>query len=216
MNGPDAEREGRGRSGSGAPMQPPGLTALVYREQALPIVVGAGGADWDWRRLLRAARPIDGTVRADLAHDGCGFQARRSRIVYALAERLGWSGPASEAHLHGLATVRAGLSDDGLYGAWPRAGGVLDGMGLLYEQAFVLLALAAAHARTQDAAIEAEALALLEARERFRPPARRVCRGAGPRLAFLFANPNMHLFELPGVGGDIGQSVLERAVGGAG
>jgi mannose-6-phosphate isomerase len=120
-------------------------------------------------------------------------QARQS-YVYALAERLGWSGPAADAHQHGLAAVLAGRGADGLYGALPRSGLALDGMGLLYEQAFVLLALAAAHARSKDAALEAAARALLERLGDFAHPLGGY--GEAPGLASpLFANPNMHLFE---------------------
>lgn len=134
---------------------------------------------------------LDGTP-ADLPRR-LRVQARQS-YVYALAERLGWSGPAAQASQHGLTAVLAGRADDGLYGAYPRSGVVLDGMGLLYEQAFVLLALAAGHARTGDAALEAEARRLLERIADFAHPLGGY--GDAPGLAEpLFANPNMHLFE---------------------
>ncbi|HLY78923.1 MAG TPA: AGE family epimerase/isomerase [Caulobacteraceae bacterium] len=120
-------------------------------------------------------------------------QARQS-YVYALASRLGWPGPAAPASQHGLAAVLAGRAGDGLYGAYPRSGDNLDGMGLLYEQAFVLLALAAAHARTGDAALEAEALRLLDRIADFAHPLGGYADLPGVAEP-LFANPNMHLFE---------------------
>jgi len=120
-------------------------------------------------------------------------QARQS-YVYALAERLGWSGPAAEAHQHGLTAVLAGRGDDGLYGAMPRFGLALDGMGLLYEQAFVLLGLAAAHARSKDATLEAAGRALLDRLSEFAHPLGGYAEAPG-LASPLFANPNMHLFE---------------------
>jgi mannose-6-phosphate isomerase len=120
-------------------------------------------------------------------------QARQAH-VFALAERLGWTGPAAKAHEHGLTAVLAGKSDDGLFGGYPRSGGTLDGMGLLYEQAFVLLALAAGHARTGDAALETHALALLTRIGDFAHPFGGYSDLPGVTEP-LFANPNMHLFE---------------------
>jgi mannose/cellobiose epimerase-like protein (N-acyl-D-glucosamine 2-epimerase family) len=134
---------------------------------------------------------LDGTP-ADLPRR-LRVQARQS-YVYALAGRLRWSGPAAQASQHGLAAVLAGRAEDGLYGACPRSGAVLDGMGLLYEQAFVLLALAAGHARTGDAALETEALRLLARIADFAHPLGGYMDLPGVAEP-LFANPNMHLFE---------------------
>jgi mannose/cellobiose epimerase-like protein (N-acyl-D-glucosamine 2-epimerase family) len=134
---------------------------------------------------------LDGTP-ADLPRR-LRVQARQA-YVYALAERLGWTGPAAQARQHGLAAVLAGRGEDGLYGACPRSGAALDGMGLLYEQAFVLLALASSHARTGEAALEVEALRLLERIADFAHPLGGYMEAPGV-AAPLFANPNMHLFE---------------------
>jgi len=134
---------------------------------------------------------LDGTP-ADLPRR-LRVQARQS-YVYAQAARLGWPGPAPQASQQGLTAVLAGRAEDGLYGACPRTGAILDGMGLLYEQAFVLLALAAGHARTGESALETEALRLLEQIADFAHPLGGYA--DAPGLAEpLFANPNMHLFE---------------------
>ena len=134
---------------------------------------------------------LDGTP-ADLPRR-LRVQARQT-YVYALAERLGWPGPAAQARRHGLAAVLNGRGEDGLFGACPRSGAALDGMGLLYEQAFVLLALAASHARTSEAALEAQALALLGRIADFAHPLGGYMELPGIAEP-LFANPNMHLFE---------------------
>ncbi len=118
-------------------------------------------------------------------------QARQTH-VYALAARMGWSAAAEAASRHGLAAVRAARGDDGLYrlGGYPVAH---DGMGLVYDQAFVLLALASYRAAF-GGGLEAEAAALARRLEAFADPAGGY--GETPGLAApLFANPNMHLFE---------------------
>ena len=160
-----------------------------FNERALPIwwERGADLAGGGYFERLN----LDGTP-SDLPRR-LRVQARQAH-VYALAERLGWAGPAAQAHEHGLAAVIAGRADDGLYGACPRSGAVLDGMGLLYDQAFVLLALAAAHARTGDAALETQALTLLVRLTDFAHPLGGYMDMPGMAEP-LFANPNMHLFE---------------------
>jgi len=178
-------------NGAGAPPAVREAAARLlawFHEHALPLwwTRGADRAGGFFERLDLSGAPVDLPRRLRV-------QARQS-YVYALAGRLGWSGPAAEAHQHGLAAVLAGRGDDGLYGALPRSGLALDGMGLLYEQGFVLLALAAAHARSKDAALEAAARALLDRLSDFAHPLGGY--GEAPGLASpLFANPNMHLFE---------------------
>ena len=162
----------------------------------------------DW--FVQGALPIWWERGADVAgggyfdrlgHDGAPVDLpRRLRVqarqthVYALARQLGWPGPAAAALRHGLAAVLAARGEDGLYGALPRSGAALDGMGLVYDQAFALLALAAGHAETGDAALEAAALALLDRLDDFAHPLGGYAEAPG-LVAPLFANPNMHLLE---------------------
>jgi mannose/cellobiose epimerase-like protein (N-acyl-D-glucosamine 2-epimerase family) len=144
----------------------------------------AGGGFFD--RLGTDGAPVEATPRFRV-------QARQAH-VYALARRLGWTGPAELALGHGLTAVLASCGADGLYGALPRSGAALDGMGLLYDQAFALLALASVFAISHDPALETAALALLDRLDDFANPLGGY--GEAPNLAApLFANPNMHLFE---------------------
>jgi mannose-6-phosphate isomerase len=180
------------RGGAGAPEPVRAASQRLLRwflDSALPIWWerggdAAGGGYFD--RLGLDGAPVDLPRRLRV-------QARQTH-VYALARQLGWSGPATAAHRHGLAAVLAGRGEDGLYGALPRSGAALDGMGLLYDQAFVLLALAAGHAGSGDAALETAALALLARLADFAHPLGGYAERPG-LAAPLFANPNMHLFE---------------------
>ena len=180
------------RNGAGAPPAVREAAARLlawFHDRALPLW-WARGADRSgggfFERLDLGGAPLNLPRRLRV-------QARQS-YAFALAERLGWTGPAAEAHQHGLAAVLAGRGEDGLYGALPRSGLALDGMGLLYEQAFVLLALAAAHARSKDAALETAARALLDRLSDFAHPLGGYAEAPG-LASPLFANPNMHLFE---------------------
>lgn len=128
---------------------------------------------------------------------------RRARVVtrqiwaYAVAAELGWDGPWRE-------TVEAGLDiletryrrDDGLYRVLVGPdGAVLDDEPALYEQAFTMLALAAANAVFPDRGCEAAAVTVREAL------IARVGRPDGgfyettPHAPPLRANPHMHLLE---------------------
>ena len=174
--------------GAGAPLAVRQAAARLlawFNERALPLwwEHGADRSDGGFFERLN----LDGSP-ANLPRR-LRVQARQAH-VYALAERLGWSGPAGEAHRHGLAAVLAGRGDDGLYGALPRSGPALDGMGLLYDQAFALLALAA----SGEAALEADARALMDRLADFALPIGGYAERPG-LAAPLFANPNMHLFE---------------------
>jgi len=120
-------------------------------------------------------------------------QARQAH-VYALAPALGWSGPAKAASRHGLAGLMSMRCDDGLYRSTPDAAPTLDGMGLLYDQAFALLALASDRAAFGDRAQERLALALAERLDHFAHPLGGFAEAPGLAEP-LFANPNMHLFE---------------------
>jgi mannose/cellobiose epimerase-like protein (N-acyl-D-glucosamine 2-epimerase family) len=162
------------------------------------------------RWLLDAALPIWWERSAD--HKGGGYFDRlnldgsvaempkrlrvqaRQAYVYALAPGLGWAGPAKEASRHGLTQVMAHKCDDGLFRTRPDEPGPLDGMGLIYDQDFVLLALASDLAAFGDRGQERHALAVLRDIAAFAHP-----RGGyadAPGLAEpLFGNPSMHLFE---------------------
>jgi mannose/cellobiose epimerase-like protein (N-acyl-D-glucosamine 2-epimerase family) len=162
------------------------------------------------RWLLEAALPIWWERGAD--HAGGGFfdrlgldgvpdagpkrvrvQARQAH-VYALAASLGWTGPAKTASRHGLASLMSMRCGDGLYRPTPETIQPLDGMGLLYDQAFVLLALASDRAAFGDNGQEAPARTLIERVTAFAHPLGGFAEA--PNLAEpLFANPNMHLFE---------------------
>jgi len=160
--------------------------------------------------LLDDALPIWWETAAD--HAGGGYHDRlnldgsvavlprrlrvqaRQAFVYAMAPKFGWTGPSESACRHGVKAVLACRREDGLYRPTPGAVAPLDGMGLLYDQAFVLLALANDKAAFGDNGQEAPALALLESIGGFAHPLGGY--GEAPGLAEpLFANPNMHLFE---------------------
>jgi mannose-6-phosphate isomerase len=161
--------------------------------------------------LIEAAYPIWWEAGAD--RQGGGFfdrlaldaspaaSPRRVRVqarqayAYAQAPGLGWKGPAEAASRHGLAGLAAFKRADGLYGPTPpRPPSPLDGMGELYDQAFVLLALANVRAAFGGTDLEPEAVRLRERLAPFAYPLGGY--GEAPGLAEpLFANPNMHLFE---------------------
>jgi mannose-6-phosphate isomerase len=149
-------------------------------DHALPIWWRAG-ADLDGGgfhdTLDAAGRPIPGPKRVRV-------QARQV-FSYRVAGELGWDGPWQRAMDHGLDVLaRRFRRPDGLYRALADAG---DEAADLYDQGFVLLALAQVHNSPDTAAA---ALALLESLPR---------EGAGGFAGLdggeLRANPNMHLFE---------------------
>jgi mannose-1-phosphate guanylyltransferase/mannose-6-phosphate isomerase len=162
--------------------------------------------------LTTAALPLWWTLGADHANGGfheevgadgrTGEADRRLRVqgrqthVFARAGLSGWSGPWRQAVEHGLDSLKTQYRrDDGLYRTLVTAAGAPKNEdALLYDQAFVLLALASAKAagvRPQDCA--AEALSLLTAvRREFSHPTggfREV-----DQRSFQ-SNPQMHLFE---------------------
>lgn len=164
---------------------------------------------WFGEWLYLQALPLWWTLGAD--HEGGGFREtlgadgepierfRRARVParqaysYAAAGLAGWKGPWRQAVKHGLDALALGhRRADGLYAANSALdGGAVDRETYLYDQAFVLLALAAA----QSAGVgehETEALALLDrieatfrAQEGFREAGRQ------PNQS----NAVMHLFE---------------------
>jgi mannose/cellobiose epimerase-like protein (N-acyl-D-glucosamine 2-epimerase family) len=115
--------------------------------------------------------------------------------VFGLADSRGWMRGAESACQHGLAGLASMRRADGLYRAsGPSAAPVLDGMGLLYDQAFVLLALDTGRRVFADPRYEREAGDLRERLAAFAHPLGGFAEAPG-LASPLFSNPNMHLFE---------------------
>lgn len=163
------------------------LDEWLYR-QALPLwwTLGADHEHGGFREALGAdGEPVEERRRARVP--------ARQAYVYAAAGLAGWKGPWRQAVTHGLeALARGHRRDDGLYAANSAlSGGAVDRDAYLYDQAFVLFALATA----QTAGVgehEAEALALLD----------RIESAFRSDIGFCEAGPNayqsnavMHLFE---------------------
>lgn len=157
-------------------------------EEALPLWAQAGvdpaGGFHD--RLDDARRPIPGPKR--LRVQG------RQVFVYAEAGRIGWTGPWRDLVEHGLKFLMDNAPLDG--GPLPSLYEHGKARGLaLYDQAFVLLALAHGRRALDEPKLEVRALGFLEMlRQRLGRP------GGGfnelsPAEAPLQANPHMHLFE---------------------
>lgn len=163
---------------------------------------------FDWMDL--AALPLWATLGVEA--DGAFAEAldargkavgdfRRARVqgrqayVYAAAGKAGWGGPWTRLVRDGLAAFEASnLRPDGLYRTRVgRDGAVLDDTPWLYDQAFVLFALAAAAMVGIDAeANAARAHRLFDALEALRHPAGG-WREAGDHP--FQANAHMHLLE---------------------
>lgn len=171
-----------------------------------PIVAGARNFA-DWLRLR--ALPLWSTMGLGsqgfaeaLSIDARGLEIpsrslvqARQTYVYAAAGRLGWTGPWREAVGAGLGALATRFSrDDGsVRAAIGRDGAIIDDTVRLYDQAFVMLALATAHTAgvdregaERDAVRRREALgAMAHPQGGFREA------GAHP----FQANAQMHLFE---------------------
>ncbi len=156
-------------------------------DHALPLwwEVGADHARGGFfERIDLAGQAVPGPRRARVA--------ARQTWVYATAGDLGWTGPWREAVAHGAKALDAYARPDGLYGILADADGVLiDDTPAPYEQAFILLALSAAHA-TFGGDFEARAVHLRETLL-----AKGIVRADGgvEEDGALQANPMMHLFE---------------------
>ena len=164
------------------------------------------------RWLMQDALPLWWARGADHAEGGFvdrmeldgvparGFAKRvrvqaRQAYVFGLADTRGWMPRADYACQHGLAGLASMRRVDGLYRvSTPPAPAPLDGMGLLYDQAFVLLALDTGRAVFADARYEREADDLRDRLEAFAHPLGGFAEAPG-MLSPLFSNPNMHLFE---------------------
>ena len=172
-----------------------------------PALEAARGRLMRW--LLEDALPLwaarsrdpEGGFHDRLGLDGAPVAAaKRVRVqarqayVYATAAERGWMPDAEAVSRHALTAMLTMRGDDGLYhnAAPPAAGATYDGMGLIYDQAFALLALAHGHGLTGE--FEPEADALRRAIAPFTVPAGGYAEAPGLAQP-LFANPNMHLFE---------------------
>jgi mannose-6-phosphate isomerase len=165
---------------------------------------------WDNRRTWLFEKALPLWAQADVDPEG-GFHDRlngdgtpvdepkrlrvqaRQVVVYALAGSVGWQGPWQDMVLHGLRFFREYKDSNGCY---PSVYLHDDAQGTtLYDQAFVLLALAHARQALNEPEIEQEAFALLHIlRERIARPQGGFLEFA-PGPARLQANPNMHLYE---------------------
>lgn len=168
----------------------------------------------DFKRwAFDSALPIWWKVGADhagggffeaIGHDGRAIEGpRRARVqarqiyVYAIAADLGWPGPARDAVMHGLTFVLENYRrSDGLFRTLVSPGGAaLDDDATLYDQAFMLLALAAAAKMfPDDTRLAPIALAALAALRKHR------AHSGGGFLETLDptphrSNPHMHLLE---------------------
>ena len=150
----------------------------------------------------RGADRAEGGFVDRLTQDGTpatGFAKRvrvqaRQAYVYGQAAAHGWMTGADRAARHALDGLAAMKRSDGLYRPAQAHGGALDGMGVLYDQAFALLALATGFAVFQEPEFEREACALRDRLAAFAHPLGGFAEAPG-HAAPLFANPNMHLFE---------------------
>jgi mannose-1-phosphate guanylyltransferase/mannose-6-phosphate isomerase len=181
------------------PPAPPSLATLKDRFEtwlfgsALPLwwTLGADHVAGGFREVLDArARPVVRPLRARV-------QARQA-YSFAAAGGLGWPGPWRQATAHGLEFLRTRYRRaDGLYRTLVAPDGApLDDTAMVYDQAFVLLALAQAAEVMPDRAetFRAEAGALLEALRAARGhPAGGFSEPVGPSL--FQADPQMHLLE---------------------
>lgn len=170
-------------------------------------------ARWAREWLFDAALPIWWRVGADpsggfhekVALDGKAVIAPRrlrvqTRQTYAFIEggRLGWQGPWREAAEHGLCFfLNHYRRADGLYRCLVAPdGSPLDETADLYDQAFVLFAMAHAHAAgigSMDLVGAARALQAELAAQRAHPVLG--FEEATPRVLPLRSNPHMHLLE---------------------
>ncbi|WP_427790992.1 AGE family epimerase/isomerase [Brevundimonas diminuta] len=199
---------------------------LDFRK-AEPEALEAGGrrfADW----LRQSALPLwstlgqdeDGRFAEALSLDGHVMKvARRARVQarqiwsYAEAGRLGWGGPWRRAVRLGAECLQAEyLRPDGLCRTLLTADGApLDDTAMLYDQAFVLLALQSARGLAPD--VEAPALRIRESLQAARLP-QGGWREEGEQP--YQANAHMHLLEAclawEEGGGDAGWGVMADEV----
>ena len=160
--------------------------------QALPLWAEAG-IDAEGRffeKLDFDGRPITGRPRRTRV------QARQV-YVFAEAAALGWSPGETVARRALDVLIRDYRRDDGLWvRATDDAGAVLDATPDLYDLAFVLFALAAAHRVLKDARARPLALSTLAAIEaRMADPVHGGWQEALPPVLPRRQNPHMHMLE---------------------
>lgn len=179
---------------------------LDFADAAPESLADGAAAFTDWLRLR--ALPVwnthgqaeDGGFEELLGLDGRRLEShRRARVqarqihVFAEAAGLGWTGPAAAAAGHGLQYLEARfLRPDGQVRTLLTAtGDAADETAMLYDQAFVLLALASAQ-RTGGTDHEGQAIALREQLLAANPAAGGL-KEAGDHP--WQSNPHMHLLE---------------------
>ncbi len=191
------------------------VKTAVERLRAAPVSAPfsdcRGAAHWFERWLRASVLALWWTLGADharggfheaLSQDGRPLALpRRARVqarqafVYARAGSMGWSGPWRDAAWHGIRYLLDNYRrPDGLYRTLVDAhGAALDDTAKNYDQAFVLLAMAALRqADPAAASLESRASALLKAMQVRRHPAGGFREdGANP----FQSNAHMHLFE---------------------
>lgn len=166
---------------------------------------------FDW--LSSEALPLWSTLGVDQNHGGFVEQlspdgvpisdVRRARLVarqifaFKTAGDLGWGGPADKLVQHGLAALfEHHITAEGQVRPryWPADGTTEDRFDL-YDHAFVLFALAHAHAHTDDAQLETRAQAIAKKMRANWGHVRGGFVEHQPPQAPLKSNPHMHLFE---------------------
>lgn len=118
----------------------------------------------------------------------------RQIFVFAEAGRAGWTGPWRDLVAHGLREVRAVLAGESQLASATGDGQSVAGVSL-YDQAFLILALAHAHRAGGDPDLEVEAISVWEGLvERFGRPDGGFDEPAAANAVFQ-SNPHMHLYE---------------------
>ncbi|MFG1428348.1 AGE family epimerase/isomerase [Roseixanthobacter glucoisosaccharinicivorans] len=163
--------------------------------------------------LFQKALPFWSTRGVDRAHGGfyerfdpTGAilpEPRRARLVarqiyaFGAAERLGWAGAARPILRHGLSALDGFFAANGtLIATRTPEGETLNGAFDSYDHAFVLFALASAHASgAEPEAACARAHRLLETMRAHYAHPRAGFEEASPPTLPLKANPHMHLLE---------------------
>ena len=142
-----------------------------------------------FEKLDRAGRPLEAPRRTRVVG--------RQLYVFSTARRFGWTGPWAELVAHGLDWFRrACLTREGLVVSTARPDGTpLDAGFDLYDHAFALFGLAAAHEATKDPDLAAIAARMREAMKAGWGHPIAGFEAARPRRLPLGANPHMHMFE---------------------
>lgn len=187
-----------------------GLKAKGAEAEVAPFNDIAGAKAWFGRWLGMSALPLWASLGADharggyheaLSADGAGVDLpRRMRVqarqayTYAQAGLMGWPGPWRQAAQHALDYLDAAyLRSDGLYRTLVAPDGApLSDEALIYDQAFVLLALASLYEHDREETYRRKAEAIIAALQSYRHAAA----GFRENSAHPFqANAHMHLFE---------------------